>query len=76
MVKIEIKYDVQVRVVAARNKTRSGYGKRFRKLDLQGTITLGYTSYNFIYYFLKVDVPLVSILWNDIELEEAYRFFR
>lgn len=63
LIKIEIKYDVQVRVVAAKNQTKSGYDKRFRKLDLQGRITHGYTSYDLVYYFLRVDVPLVSILW-------------
>lgn len=72
LIKIEIKYDLQVRVVAAKNQTKSGYNKRFRNLDLQGRITRGYTSYDLIYYFLRVDVPLVSILWNHIELEGAF----
>lgn len=73
--KMEIKYDGQFRVVAARNQTRSGYDKRFREPALQGTIPRGYTSYNLMYSFPKVDVPLASALWDDTELEEAQRFW-
>lgn len=37
-------------------------------------MTQGCISCNLIYYFLKADVPLAGILWDDADLEAAHGF--
>lgn len=74
LIKIQIECGVQIRANAGGNQTGSGCDKRFGKLDLQDTITRGCISCNLIHYFLKADVPLASILWDDTDLEEARGF--